>query len=97
MVTISEIPIWSCDVIYRGAFLRVLVIWTGTQEASSTATSPNVSRKGGRPPLDPKSEDPSFRTDITRRFEKDAHAEALLDKTVAVALIAPCAKPQACH
>jgi hypothetical protein len=37
-----------------------------------------ASPKGGRPPLDPKSEDPSFQTDITRRFEKDADAEAQL-------------------
>jgi putative intracellular protease/amidase len=41
-----------------------------------------ASPKGGRPPLDPKSEDPSFQTDITRRFEKDAEAEGRLDKTV---------------
>src|SRR5262245_3299086 len=41
-----------------------------------------ASPKGGRPPLDPKSEDPSFQTDITRRFEKDADAEGQLDKTV---------------
>src|ERR1700742_3346148 len=41
-----------------------------------------ASPKGGRPPLDPKSQDPSFQTDITRRFEKDAEAEAQLDKTV---------------
>src|SRR5215472_4283910 len=34
-----------------------------------------ASPKGGRPPLDPKSEDPRFQTDITRRFEKDADAE----------------------
>ncbi len=40
------------------------------------------SPKGGRPPLDPKSEDPRFQTDITRRFEKDADAEAQLDNTV---------------
>src|SRR5262249_18303294 len=33
-------------------------------------------------PLDPKSQDPSFQTDITRRFEKDADAEGQLDKTV---------------
>src|SRR3954462_14326209 len=38
--------------------------------------------KGGRPPLDPKSNEPSFQTDITRRFEKDADAEARLDRTV---------------
>jgi putative intracellular protease/amidase len=41
-----------------------------------------ASPKGGRPPLDPKSQDPSFQTDITRRFEKDAGAEAQLDKTL---------------
>ncbi len=41
-----------------------------------------ASPKGGRPPLDPKSNEPSFQTDITRRFEKDAAAEAQLDKTV---------------
>jgi putative intracellular protease/amidase len=41
-----------------------------------------VSPKGGRPPLDPKSNEPDFRTDLTRRFEQDAAAEAQLDKTV---------------
>jgi putative intracellular protease/amidase len=41
-----------------------------------------ASPKGGRPPLDPKSNEPNFQTDITRRFEKDAAAEAQLDKTV---------------
>ncbi len=41
-----------------------------------------ASPKGGRPPLDPKSDEPEFRTDITRRFEKDAAAGAQLDKTV---------------
>jgi putative intracellular protease/amidase len=41
-----------------------------------------ASPKGGRPPLDPKSEDPRFQTDVTRRFEKDADAEAQLDKTL---------------
>src|SRR5262247_4853282 len=46
--------------------------------AQITLASPN----GGRPPLDPKSQDPSFQTDITRRFEKDADAEGQLDKTV---------------
>src|SRR5499426_675563 len=40
-----------------------------------------ASPKGGRPPLDPKSQDPSFQTDITRRFEKDADAEHQLDRT----------------
>jgi putative intracellular protease/amidase len=41
-----------------------------------------ASPKGGRPPLDPKSNEPSFQTDITRRFEKDADAEAQLEKTL---------------
>jgi putative intracellular protease/amidase len=46
--------------------------------ASLTLASP----KGGRPPLDPKSNEPGFRTDVTIRFEKDAAAEAQLGKTV---------------
>ena len=41
-----------------------------------------ASPKGGRPPLDPKSNEPSFQTDITRRFEKDADANTQLDRTV---------------
>ena len=41
-----------------------------------------ASPKGGRPPLDPKSNEPEFQTDITRRFEKDGAAEAQLGKTV---------------
>ena len=41
-----------------------------------------ASPKGGRPPLDPKSQDPNFQTDITRRFERDADAEGQLDKTL---------------
>lgn len=41
-----------------------------------------ASPKGGRPPLDPKSNEPEFRTELTLRFEKDAAAEAQLDKTL---------------
>ena len=41
-----------------------------------------ASPKGGRPPLDPKSDEPESRTDLTLRFEKDAAAEAQLGKTV---------------
>jgi putative intracellular protease/amidase len=41
-----------------------------------------ASPKGGRPPLDPKSNEPIFQTDITRRFEKDVDAESRLDKTI---------------
>ncbi|HEY4166265.1 MAG TPA: type 1 glutamine amidotransferase domain-containing protein [Reyranella sp.] len=44
-----------------------------------------ASPKGGRPPLDPKSNEPNFQTDITRRFEKDTAANAWLDKTVRLA------------
>ena len=41
-----------------------------------------ASPKGGQPPLDPKSNEPSFQTDVTRRFEKDAAATAQLANTV---------------
>lgn len=41
-----------------------------------------ASPKGGRPPLDPKSNEPTFRTELTRRFEEDADAEAQLAKTL---------------
>jgi putative intracellular protease/amidase len=41
-----------------------------------------ASPKGGRPPLDPKGQYPSFQTDITRCFEKDANAQDRLAKTV---------------
>ena len=40
-----------------------------------------ASPKGGRPPLDPKSSEPDFQTDLTRRFEADGEAEALLSNT----------------
>ncbi len=41
-----------------------------------------ASPKGGRPPLDPKSNEPEFRTELTARFEKDRAAEAQLDATL---------------
>src|SRR6185436_2470568 len=41
-----------------------------------------ASPKGGRPPLDPKSNEPNFQTDQTRRFEADADAEAQLANTL---------------
>ncbi|MEU8076547.1 type 1 glutamine amidotransferase domain-containing protein [Catellatospora citrea] len=41
-----------------------------------------ASPRGGRPPLDPKSNEPDFQTDLTRRFEADAEAEAQLDTTL---------------
>jgi putative intracellular protease/amidase len=40
-----------------------------------------ASVKGGQPPLDPKSNEPSFQTDLTRRFEKDAEATKTLANT----------------
>ncbi len=41
-----------------------------------------ASPKGGQPPLDPKSNEPEFRTDLTRRFEADSSAEAQLASTL---------------
>jgi putative intracellular protease/amidase len=41
-----------------------------------------ASPKGGPPPLDPKSNEPNFQTDLTRRFEGDAAAKAHLASTV---------------
>jgi putative intracellular protease/amidase len=41
-----------------------------------------ASPKGGRPPLDPKSNEHEFRTNSTIRFENDEDAEAQLDKTL---------------
>ena len=46
--------------------------------AAITLASPN----GGQPPLDPKSNEPDFQTDLTRRFEADAAATAQLANTV---------------
>ncbi|SFH78482.1 type 1 glutamine amidotransferase domain-containing protein [Albimonas pacifica] len=41
-----------------------------------------ASPKGGQPPLDPKSEEPGFQTDATRRFVADEAAKAQLAATV---------------
>jgi len=41
-----------------------------------------ASPKGGRPPLDPMSNEPGNRTELTLRFEQDEEAEADLDNTV---------------
>lgn len=41
-----------------------------------------ASPKGGLPPLDPKSNEPSFQTELTHRFEADAAANAQLASTV---------------
>ena len=47
-----------------------------------------ASPAGGRPPIDPKSNEPDFRTDLTRRFEADADAGAQLDATLPLAKVA---------
>lgn len=41
-----------------------------------------ASPKGGQPPLDPKSDEPMFQTDLTRRFNTDEVAKAQLAETV---------------
>jgi putative intracellular protease/amidase len=41
-----------------------------------------ASPQGGQPPLDPKSNEPGFQTDLTRRFEADAAASAQLAATL---------------
>jgi putative intracellular protease/amidase len=41
-----------------------------------------ASPKGGQPPLDPKSNEPDFQTDDTRRFNRDTEALAALANTV---------------
>ncbi|MDU6238892.1 MAG: type 1 glutamine amidotransferase domain-containing protein, partial [Bradyrhizobium sp.] len=46
--------------------------------AAITLASP----KGGRPPLDPKSNEAEFRTELTIRFENDSTAETQLGTTV---------------
>ncbi|MFO6431648.1 type 1 glutamine amidotransferase domain-containing protein [Erythrobacter sp. W302b] len=46
-----------------------------------------ASPKGGRPPLDPKSNEPAFQTEDTRRFEADPEAAKALANTVKLANI----------
>ncbi|RYU61932.1 type 1 glutamine amidotransferase domain-containing protein [Methylolobus aquaticus] len=50
--------------------------------ADAGATLTLASPKGGQPPLDPKSSDPAFQTEATRRFAQDAEAQAALSNTV---------------
>ncbi|CAB3769908.1 type 1 glutamine amidotransferase domain-containing protein [Paraburkholderia solisilvae] len=49
------------------------------KEAGAELTLASV--KGGQPPLDPKSNEPQFQTDLTRRFEKDSEATSALAST----------------
>lgn len=48
-----------------------------------------ASPKGGQPPLDPKSNEPDFQTDLTRRFEADPAAKAQLAATVRLDSVKP--------
>jgi putative intracellular protease/amidase len=50
------------------------------KEAGATVVL--ASPAGGQPPLDPKSNEPAFQTELTRRFESDAAASAQLAATV---------------
>ena len=47
-----------------------------------------ASPKGGQPPLDPKSNEPDFQTDLTRRFEADTAAKQALANTARLADVA---------
>ncbi|SFL33695.1 type 1 glutamine amidotransferase domain-containing protein [Methylobacterium pseudosasicola] len=48
-----------------------------------------ASPKGGQPPLDPKSDEPSSQTDATRRFAADAQAKAALADTLTLSSVSP--------
>ena len=48
-----------------------------------------ASPKGGQPPLDPKSSDPAYQTDATRRFEADPEAKAALAATRKLSEMSP--------
>ena len=50
------------------------------KDAGATLTL--ASPKGGQPPLDPKSDDPSAQTDATKRFKSDDEAQKALASTV---------------
>lgn len=50
------------------------------KEAGATVVL--ASPAGGQPPLDPKSNEPAFQTELTRRFEADAAAGAQLANTL---------------
>lgn len=48
-----------------------------------------ASPKGGQPPLDPKSDEPDFQTEATKRFKGDADAQATLANTLKLSDIDP--------
>jgi putative intracellular protease/amidase len=53
--------------------------------ADVTIASPS----GGKPPLDPKSDEPDFQTDATERFKKDTEAQSALANTHKLSDITP--------
>jgi putative intracellular protease/amidase len=53
--------------------------------ADVTLASPN----GGQPPLDPKSDEPDFQTEATRRFKGDVDSQAALANTLKLSDISP--------
>jgi putative intracellular protease/amidase len=53
--------------------------------ADVTLVSPN----GGQPPLDPKSDEPDFQTEATKRFKGDVDAQAALANTLKLSDISP--------
>jgi putative intracellular protease/amidase len=48
-----------------------------------------ASPKGGQPPLDPKSNEPDFQTNATRRFEADTDAQSALATSLKLSDISP--------
>ena len=48
-----------------------------------------ASPRGGKPPLDPKSNEPSFQTDTTHRFEADGAAMSALSDTARLDAVTP--------
>lgn len=53
--------------------------------AAITLASP----KGGQPPLDPKSDEPEFQTESTKRFREDLHVQSELANTVKLSSVTP--------
>ena len=48
-----------------------------------------ASPNGGKPPLDPKSDEPDFQTDPTKRLKSDTDAQAALANTLNLSDITP--------
>lgn len=61
--------------------------WYAFRDAGAEITL--ASPKGGQPPLDPKSNDPEFQTDLTRRFMADQASQEILARTVRLDSVRP--------